>query len=231
MNALDPKLVDHAMRLAEEEWDSARPAVQAPVVVRAGERAWFVVQTRVNGEQAVQEALEELGCDTFIPTLRKEIWNKQKKTRTVRDFPLFNRYLFAELPAQLDRWAAIRAVDEIERVLGGTGGLPIPTGEVERFRAAQADGAFDQAKQAIEARSRNLRLAKSRGRRADALVRFPVGSSIRALRGPFGGFSGHVAGVTGRGVVKAMVKLFGGLTPVEFFPDDIATVGSQQPAG
>lgn len=227
MSALDPVLVDHAMRLAEAEWRDAMAAglgLAPAVIVAAPSRAWFVVQTTAHGEDKAREALGELGYETFAPTLRKEVWNKQKKVRSVRTFPLFSRYLFAELPARTELWAGVRAIEEVDRVLGQNGGLPVPRAEVERFIAAEAAGAFDEAKRAEEARSRSLRLQKSRGRRAEALIRYPVGSGVRALRGPFEGFSGHVTDITGRGVVKAMIRLFGGLTPVEFFPDDIEPV-------
>jgi hypothetical protein len=36
------------------------------------------------------------------------------------------------------------------------------------------------------------------------------------------GFSGHVTSVTGRGHVKAMINLFGRLTPCEFEARDLA---------
>ena len=58
------------------------------------------------------------------------------------------------------------------------------------------------------------------------MLRFPIGARVRALRGPFGGFSGHVSDITGRGVVKAMLAMFGGLTPVDFTIEDIELLAS-----
>ena len=42
---------------------------------------------------------------------------------------------------------------------------------------------------------------------------------------PFGGFFGKVESVRGKGVVTAMIELFGRLTPVEFQADEIERVG------
>ena len=217
--------VADALALAERVWGADRPA--PAVIVRAGPRAWFVVLTRVGGERDARSALGDLGYETFVPTLRREVWLKQRKVRTVREFPLFNRYVFAELPARPSEWGVIRRIEEIERVLGCNGGLPVPEGEVRRFVRAQADGAFDEARHAEERREREARRTSGRSRREEAAIRYPVGARIRALRGPFGGFAGHVTDVTGRGAVKAMVALFGGLTPVEFAIDDIEGIDAE----
>lgn len=214
--------IEEALALAERVWGADRPA--PPVAVAAGPRAWFVVLTRTGAEADARKALRGLGYETFVPTLRREVWNCRRKIRSVREFPLFNRYVFAELPERAKEWGAIRRIEDIEQVLGENGGRPVPEAEVRRFILAQAEGAFDEARRAEEQRAHAARLSSARAKRADTLLRYPIGARVRALRGPFGGFAGHVTDVTGRGVVKAMVALFGGLTPVEFAPDDIEAV-------
>ena len=97
MTALDPTLVDHALKLAEAEWGRARPAAAAsPVPAIAEEtagldRAWYVVQTRSRAEGDARDGLAWLGYQTFLPTLRREVRGRQPRTRIVREFPLFNR--------------------------------------------------------------------------------------------------------------------------------------------
>lgn len=214
-----------AERLGERVFGAVRPA-WGPVRVPAGARVWFVVLSTVRGEADARKGLLGLGYETFVPTLRREVWNCRRKTRSVREFPLFDRYLFAELPARFSEWGAIRAIAEIERVLGCGGGLPVPEGEVRRFLDAQACGAFDETRQAEARRARERRLSVGPDRREDAILRYPIGARVRALRGPFGGFSGHVTDITGRGAVRAMIALFGGLTPVEFTVEDIEAIDS-----
>ncbi|MCB1499726.1 MAG: hypothetical protein KDK07_08025 [Bauldia sp.] len=232
MTALDPTLVDHALKLAEAEWGRARPAAAAsPVPAIAEEtagldRAWYVVQTRSRAEGDARDGLAWLGYQTFLPTLRREVRGRQPRTRIVREFPLFNRYLFAELPRSPQHWGGLRAIEEIERVLGGDGGVPVREAEVRRFMSAQEEGRFDETKAAQARRERERRRSAGRGRAAEAVLRFPIGARVRALRGPFGGFSGHVSDITGRGVVKAMLAMFGGLTPVDFTIEDIELLAS-----
>ena len=61
--------------------------------------------------------------------------------------------------------------------------------------------------------------------RSDRAGRSGIGAlPVVAHAHPFGGFFGKVESVRGRGVVTAMIELFGRLTPVEFQPDEIERV-------
>jgi transcription antitermination factor NusG len=193
----DPMLVEHCLKLAEEFLEDTKPAAVATpaIVVRVGPIAWFVLQTVVRGEDAVIEALGELGFESYAPTMLMEVTHHRTRRPVMREFKLFNRYLFARLPLDTRQWRTVEAIEEVDYALGANGvPCPIGDGEIARFKRAQAEGLFDVTKAAS----------------------FPIGSRVRALSGPFSGFSGLVDSLPGRGVVKAMVQLLGGLVPVEF---------------
>lgn len=197
MTVLSPMLVAHSLALAERYLRDTRPVMTMTVAgtAPARARAWYVLQTIVRGEDAVIEALDELGFASYAPTMRKEVFHRRSRRTVMRTFKLFNRYLFAELPVDTRQWKTVEAIDEVDYALGANGvPCPVAAAEIQRFKAAEAARLFDVTKG----------------------ERFPVGSRVRALTGPFGGFAGLVTSLPGRGVVKAMIEIFGRLTPVEF---------------
>lgn len=209
----DARDVADALRLADQVWGAtAPPATPAPA---PGARGWFVVQSTPRGEEDAVESLRAIGCDTFLPVMMKEVIHRRSRKVRIVTLILFNRYLFAELPLALDAWRTIAACKGVQQVLGAGGPAPIPAEAVQRFRAAQAAKLFDETN---EARRRRGELLSKR----EATARlFPPGSMIRATSGPFGGFSGLVTNVTGRGAIEAMIEIFGRATPVEFAPDTV----------
>lgn len=215
MNAMmTPEMVAHAEEMYDRHLARAREqeAAKPVAIVSEGPRAWFVVQSVVRGEGAVEDGLKELGCSVYLPKMRKDVFRKASRKWIEREFFLFNRYLFAELPVDPSAWAAIRTIDEIDSILGmGGKPAPIPASDVRRFMDAEAALAFDETR---DARIRRGEIGRSR--RETAIMRFPVGVRVRAVSGPFGGFSGLVTSVTGRGAVVAMLEIFANATPVEF---------------
>jgi transcription antitermination factor NusG len=127
--------------------------------------------------------------------MTRDVWNCKKKVMTARVFRLFNRYLFARLPIDTRQWKMVEAIDELDSVLGANG-VPaiVPEADITRFRKAEEAHEFDVTKR----------------------ERFPIGSKIHVMTGPFGGFAGQVVSVEGKRMVKAMVEIFGGLVPVDF---------------
>jgi transcription antitermination factor NusG len=192
--------------------------VRGPVVVRETRpRRWFVVQTAMHAEEDAAAALRGAGFETYLPKMRKELFSRRSKKVTTRTFLLFNRYLFAELPGDPAQWAAVWEIEEIAGVMGNDGiPQPVKDAEVARFRAEEADLAFDDTEAA-----RVHRKEVGRSQRETLAMRFHKGRKVRALSGPFGGHAGEVVSLTGRGTVKAMLSLFGQMTLVEFAPEGI----------
>lgn len=180
--------------------------------IDVGPRKWFVLQTTLHGEKDAQEALKERGFDTYLPIMRKETYRRQSRKTVVIELLLLNRYLFAELPDDPEKWRDVRKIEEVKGVLGCNGKpQPIKEEVIRRFVTAQANLEFDDTREA-----KIKRKEIGRNRKQTTAMRYPVGSRLRALSGPFGGFAGHVVSVTGRGTVKAMLSIFGGMTLVEF---------------
>lgn len=196
MTVLSPMLVAHSLSLAERYLKDTRPGMAQKVdEVASGPRAWFVLQTAVHGEDKVAKALAEMGFQSYAPMMRKDIWHRQKTKLVTRKFRLFNRYLFAYLPIDAGQWKTLEDIKEVDYVLGANGvPCPVPAAEIERFKSAEAARLFDDTKQ----------------------DRFPMGSRVRAVGGPFGGFAGRVVSVAGRGIVHAMLEIFGRMVPVQF---------------
>lgn len=200
MTVLSPMLVAHSMALAERYLKDTRPtAISSDFERLPGSPrppcSWFVLQTVLHGEDKVAEALAEMGFDTYAPMMEKEIWHPRKSRLVTRKFRLFNRYLFAYLPVDARRWKTLEDIKELDYVLGANGvPCPVPAAEIERFKLAEDLRLFDDTKQ----------------------DRFPKGSRVRAVGGPFGGFAGRVVSVAGRGVVHAMLEIFGRMVPVQF---------------
>jgi transcription antitermination factor NusG len=183
--------------------------------------AWFVVKTVMRGERDAADALGDAGFETYLPIMRKEMFHRRNRVMVVREFVLFNRYIFAELPLDLRAWAPVWACEDIAGVLG-SGGTPqrIPSSDIARFRKAESEGAFDDTREA-KIRRREI----GRTKRDTTALRFPKGAEVKITAGPFSGFYGQVTSVNGRGAVEAMVRLFSGLTPVEVPVEMVERVG------
>lgn len=209
----------HALEMAATLWpDKTKEAPRCEI----GDRTWFVVQSAIQAEKKARQVLIDDGHEVYLPTVRTEIFYRQRRRWKVREFLMFNRYIFARLPCDTRHWRAILRADPIAHILGVNGvPQPIPDGDIIAFMKAQASGAFDNTEN-----SRHETMLQSvADRKAYAHKTFPKGTSLRATRGRFGGFSGLVQSVTGRGTVKVMIALFNQLIPVEFDLDEIEPVG------
>lgn len=195
MTVLSPMLVAQSLALAERYLQDTRPVARQAEVVAVGPRAWFVLQSVMHGEKKLCEALDCLGVETYVPMARKEVKHRRSRRPVMRQFRLFNRFIFAFLPKDTSQWRTVRAIDEYDGVLG-MGGVPSPVADADiaRFRREEAARAFDITK----------------------TERFPVGSRVHVLSGPFGGFAGLVESLPGRDVVRAMLEIFGRSTAVDF---------------
>lgn len=188
----------------------------------ATERRWFVVRTNIRCEDRAAKSLRSSGYRVFVPKMRKDIIHHRSKRWITRYFVLFNRYIFVGLPAANMDWFRLRACDGVESVLG-IEGKPY---QVEREDVAD----FMRKQRAREFDSRKPPSVTTREQRDAIKKRFKLGAAFRVLRGPWGGFSGQVESVSGKGTIKAMVALFGRLTPVEFPADTIEPVDETEDA-
>jgi len=163
-----------------------------------------------DGETAFELEMEEEGFRAYLPKLRREIIHHRTKKVLVRAFPLFVGYGFVGVGSD-DRWPALRACETVGSVLS-LNGRPwaVPADLVTDLRAAEAELIFDDTREA-----RIKRKQEGRTHRETTALRYQPGLDVTALRGPFAGFSGKVVSVTGRGMVKILMQIFGGKAPVE----------------
>lgn len=192
-----------ALELADRVWPKKpKPTL---VVVPGGPRAWFALQTVLHGEAKVVEGLTALGYETFVPEMRRDRWNRKTCKWVRRTFRLFNRYVFAELPAATRQWGPVLDIPEIAFVLGMQGEpVPINPQEIARVMADQKAGKFDDL--------------RGVDHRASTLKKWRIGAQVRAIEGPFHGFAGQVVNADARGSLNVLVTLFDRLTPITINP-------------
>lgn len=165
----------------------------------------------------VERQLEEKGFDHYFPRMRKEIRHHRTKKLIERRFPLFAGYVFVGMPSANPDLYSLAQCRGVAYVLG-VDGHPwrVPAAEIERLRADEVNMVFDDTREA-----RLKRREEGQTRRETIAMQYPTGAEVRVSEGPFAGFHGHVTGVTGKGHVKAMLDLFGRLTPCEFEAVDL----------
>lgn len=163
-------------------------------------------------ETAVEYALREAGFTPYLPRMRMETVHHRSHKLIVRAFPLFTGYMFVGTDPMRPRFRDMIDAKGVLRLLGSDG-RPLSMSEdvIETFMRAEDDMVFDDTR---EARIRR----KQEGRTQVDTIRmqFPVGSKATVTYGPFAGFSGQVVDVLGKGLVRAMVEIFGRATPIEF---------------
>lgn len=187
------------------------------------ERVWYVMRTSFGAEDKAARALRRAGFRVYVPRMRRSVFNRRQRKLVIRRYMLFNRYIFAgpRHGRRID-WTAIDRRNGIDAVLGINGHWRhIPDAVVARFLMAQRRRAFDDVRGAA---------LSGRQKRAAAEKQFRKDAHVRVLAGPFGGFSGHVTTITGRGAVRAMLDIFGRLTPVDFEPEQLAAIDAASEA-
>jgi transcription antitermination factor NusG len=179
-------------------------------------RRWFVVATNSQAEEKAAKSLRGVGYRVYIPKMRKTIIHHRTKKLLDRRFKLFNRYIFMSVdPANLPK-VSPKDCDGVYEILGvKLDGRPceIPRETIRRIMLAQWHGEFDDITE--DAKTRKEMSKK----------RFGVGSEFRVRsNNPFTGFYGTVVKIKGRGVIKAMLEVFGKTVPIEFEPEDIEPI-------
>lgn len=157
--------------------------------------------------------------------------HRRTKQWVTHELLLMPRYIFVEMPAGAHDWFSLRRCDGVHSILGASDAsgeaapFPIPSKNVERLMAMQADMQFDDTR---AARIRRREIGKNR--RDTITMKFPVGSKVRAKDGPFASFGGMVTNITAKGEVEAMIEIFGRLTPATFPSEDLEPIASSREA-
>lgn len=180
-------------------------------------RKWFIVETNIQCEVRATRTLRAAGYRVYMPKMRKSIVHHRTKKKIVKRFKLFNRYLFVAFdPTNLD-FGRARKCDGVRTILGiQLDGKPweVSRDLIKRCMLAQRKGEFDDV--TVEPGSE----------KAVSKKRFAVGSRVQVKEGhAFSGFHATVTKIKGRGVIRAILEVFGKAVPVEFSPQDVEPVG------
>lgn len=175
-------------------------------------------------ETIVERSLRDEGFDCYFPRMRKEIVHHRTNKIIVRRFPLFAGYIFVNGLSR--NGVSVLDCDGVSYVLGNDGRpFPVPSMIVERFRSAEGDLQFDDT---TEAKIHRGEIEKSK--RGQLQVQFGKGRRVNVVGGPFSSFAAKVEGITSRDTIKAVVEIFGRLTPVEFDASDLEVVDGRREA-
>jgi transcription antitermination factor NusG len=178
---------------------ATRPAHRAPVPAEG------------HDETIVERSLHDEGFTAYLPRMRKEIRHHRTKKLVVRRFPLMPGYVFVSGGASEPNWMRLRSCDGISGVLSLDGRpWPIPAAQVEALKQAEDDLVFDDTREARLKRGQD-----GKNRRETTALHFPEGTAIMLTEGPFSGLPGVVVGVSGGGLIRAIVEVFRQKTPME----------------
>ncbi len=185
--------------------------------VTVADRRWFALRVKGGTADAVFAELKEIGYDVYLPRSRFDRFNRRMRVMVEWSEPLLPGYLFVVHPRAghpVDDWAEVRAVKEVVAPLGSTTApLQIPAAVIEAIMTAEFESAYDETRAAKKARGETERHRLE--------TRFPSGRRFVVNDGPFASFIAQVDGLTHDDRVKALVGIFGRLTPVQFEPTQL----------
>ena len=91
------------------------------------------MHTQANKEDKAALHLQQQGFEIYLPRYLKVVNHARTARKVVR--PLFQRYLFVELNAKIERWRSINGTFGVSYVItSGEYPLPTPKGVVETIR-------------------------------------------------------------------------------------------------
>jgi len=169
-------------------------------------REWYIVQAYTNQEYKVKAKIEKLieekglGSRIFRVLVPEEetieIKNNKKQERTTRIFP---GYVFVQMILDDEMYFEIKSIIGVVKFIGSKT-RPTPVLEDEILKV--------------------LRKVGDKTRKID--VDFEVGEIIKVISGPFRGYSGGISEIhPERGVLKALISIFGRETPVQLDFDQV----------
>lgn len=190
------------------------------MAVTVGDHRWFALRIRGGYADDIFAKLRKAGYDVYVPRRRYD--RHQRRMRVIAEWsePLMTNYMFVVHPRigqPLDDWTEVRAVKGVVGPLGGDAGpMLIPPGVIEAMTTAEFEGLYDETAAAKKLRGETER---------DKLEkRFVAGKSFRVKDGPFASFLAEVEDLTHDDRVRALVSIFGRLTPVELQPGQLEEV-------
>jgi transcriptional antiterminator NusG len=144
------------------------------------------------GEQAKQQAMEDVIKEVLVPT--EEVVELRKGTKVNAERKFFPGYVLVKMEMTDETWHLVKNTPKVTGFLGTKTPTALSEEEVGRI--------LHQVKEGVE--------------RPKPSVMFEVGEEVRVCDGPFTSFSGQVEEVDeGKARIKVTVSIFGRATPVE----------------
>lgn len=175
-------------------------------------KVWYVVRANIRSEAKAAENIRLAGFDVYYPRQRYEKKHRRTNLYTMHERPLMLPYLFVGFDSRRKHFGFVRSCEGVERLLEVQGEpIPVPAMDVQAIQLAEIDMIFDDTRAA-----RIHRKEEAATRKATIEMKYQPGKEFAVTDGPFASFHAIVEEVTKSGNIKAMVSLFGRLTPVEF---------------
>jgi transcription antitermination factor NusG len=169
--------------------------------------SWFALWCRANQERKAEAALAGVGIATYRPLETRQITQRGKILQIER--PPVGRYLFAGLDE-----AQAQALWEVRKALHQPSDPPL--GRLLRTQDGPVQVPAELLQPFADAIARL-------GEPVQARCRFSQGGYARVVKGPLAGLLAAIQ-TASDDRVRALVKMFGGRTLVEFEPEQLEHV-------
>jgi transcriptional antiterminator NusG len=208
-------------------------SVAACMTISVDDKRWFVLRVRAGMEDGIFAELGAKGYDVYLPRRRYDKENRRMRVIVERTAPLLPGYLFLVHPRKdrpADDWREvvgdphdpdIGIAGVLGPLKGHDGPLRVPASVIEIIIEEEFASVYDETKGGKRARGETDRDKLER--------RFQVGRQFSVKDGPFSGFLAEVEKLTHDDRVKALVNIFGRMTPVEFEPDQLESPPHKRP--
>lgn len=170
---------------------------------------WCVVISKPSSEHIAAKSLREAGYREYLPMEQRILRGHPKtaggaKEGTPKLYPLFPRYLFAELHDGQD-WGPIKRATGVEKILTHVDFRPklVPSGIIQAIRDAEDSGQFSE-------------------RKPDG---FKPGTSVRVESGPFAEMIGKIVSSKPDGRVMVLLELMMRPVPVPMRAEELRAIG------
>ena len=156
--------------------------------------AWYVLRVTYQRELAASKALEELGVEHYVPTVRKKKVNEKGITIGWKTEPLVHNYIFVR-----DSYAKI---------------LVIKQGKLDylRFVMGKDDNGVNSVPQYVPDKQMEdfIKVVRTMGSKpVDPNIDLKKGDRVRVLTGPFEGVEGVFVRMPNRHENRVVVKIEG----------------------
>ncbi len=183
-------------------------------------KAWYVVRANIKCEAKAADNIRLAGFDVYYPRQRYERKHRRTNLYTTHERPLMIPYLFVGFDKNKKHFGFVRACEGVEKFLEVQGEpIPVSAKDVQAIYLAEVDMVFDDTRAA-----RIHRKEEAISMKETVKMKFPVGRDVYVMdeMHPLSQFHGVVQEITKTGNVKALVNLFGRMTPVEFEADQLS---------